>query len=107
MKGLSSTALAKTTSLAHPTPPADAVRAARSLMVSPIWRTASMLMPACVEATFTEAQTRSVTASASGMEEMRTLSPPVSPFWTRAVKPPRKFTPTVLAALSRVRAYST
>ena len=74
MKGLSSTALAKTTSLAQPKPPASAVRAAVSLMTRPISATASMLIPALVEPTLTEEHTMSVVASASGMEAIRRRS---------------------------------
>ena len=37
---------------------------------SPIWRTASILVPDLVVATFTDEQTRSVPARASGMESM-------------------------------------
>ena len=57
-EGVVLTALAKTTSLAQPMPDESAVRSAVSLMTSPMRRTASMLMPAPVVATFTEAQTR-------------------------------------------------
>ena len=57
MKGLSSTALQNTTSLAQPKPPRSAVRSAACLMVRPMAATASMLMPARVEPTFTEEQT--------------------------------------------------
>ncbi len=75
MKGLSSTALQKTTSLAQPKPPRSAVRSAAALMVPPMRATASMLMPALVEPTFTEEHTRSVTARASGMAAMSLLVP--------------------------------
>ena len=54
MNGLSSTALQNTTSFAQPKPPRSAVRAAVALTVSPIMRTASMLMPARVEPTLTD-----------------------------------------------------
>ena len=104
MKGLSSTALAKTTSLAQPKPPAAAVRSAVILMTRPISATASMLMPALVEPTFTEEHTRSVVARASGMEAMSFRSDWVNPFCTRAEKPPMKLMPMVLAALSRAAA---
>ena len=104
MKGLSSTALAKITSLAQPKPPEAAVRSAVFLMTRPISATASMLMPALVEPTFTEEQTKSVVASASGMELMSFRSAWVKPFCTRAEKPPMKLMPTVLAALSRAAA---
>ena len=107
MKGLSSTALAKTTSLAQPKPPWAAVRSAADLMTRPISATASMLIPALVEPTFTEEHTRSVVARASGMEAMSFRSEEVKPFWTRAEKPPMKSMPTVLAALSRALAKGT
>ena len=64
MKGLSSTALAKTTSFAQPMGPCSEV----SLMILPMSATASMLMPAFVEPTLTLAQTSSVPLSASGRE---------------------------------------
>ncbi len=53
----------------------------------PMRATASMLMPARVVATFTDEQTRSVTASASGIESSRTASPGVMPFSTWAENP--------------------
>ena len=84
MKGLSSTALQKTTSFAQPRPSWSAVRAAVAFTISPIRRTASMLMPARVEPTLTEEQTSSVSASASGMERMSFSSAAVMPFCTRA-----------------------
>ena len=84
MKGLSSTALAKATSLAQPRPSRSAVSRAVSVMISPISFTASILMPARVLATFTDAHTRSVRESASGMERMRRRSLRVAPFWTSA-----------------------
>ena len=68
MKGLSSTALAKTTTLAQPRPSLSAVSSAVFLIIRPISATASMLIPAFVEPTLTLAQTRSVAAMASGME---------------------------------------
>ena len=107
IKGLSSTALQKTTSLAQPKPPRSAVRSAAALMVRPMRATASMLMPALVEPTFTEEHTRSVTARASGMASMSFRSPAVRPFCTRAEKPPMKLTPVVLAARSRAAAKGT
>ena len=57
MKGLSSTALQNTTSLAQPKPPCWAVSWAHSLMVRPMTPTAFMLMPALVEPTLTEEHT--------------------------------------------------
>ena len=84
MKGLSSTALQNTTSLAQPRPSRSAVRSAVSLTIRPMRATASMLTPARVEPTLTEEQTSSVRARASGMERMRRSSAWVIPFWTRA-----------------------
>ena len=107
MKGLSSTALANTTTLAQPRPSLSAVSSAVFLMIRPISATASMLMPALVEPTFTLAHTRSVAAMASGMERISFQSPVVQPFCTRAEKPPMKLTPQVIAAASSVFAIST
>ena len=84
MKGLSSGTLANTTSLAQPMELRSAVRAAARLMVEPMRRMASMLMPALVVATFTEEQTSSVSAKASGMTEIRLRSPWVMPLCTSA-----------------------
>ena len=61
-------------------------------------------MPARVEPTFTEEQTRSVVASASGMDAMSLRSASPMFLCTSAVKPPTKFTPTSRAALSMARA---
>ena len=66
-----------------------------------------MLMPALVEPTFTEEQTYSVTASASGMAAMSFRSAAVKPFCTRAEKPPMKLTPQALAASSMATAKET
>ena len=104
MKGLSSTALQKTTSLEAPTHWRSAVSSEHSRMTSAMRKTASMLMPALVEPTFTEAQTRSVTESALGMLLMRRRSASAMPFWTRAEKPPTKSTPTSFAARSMATA---
>ena len=76
-------------------------------MVRPIRATASISMPAFVEPTLTEAQTISVVARASGMEQIRMRSASVMPFWTRAEKPPMKLTPQVLAARSSAWAKGT
>ena len=84
MKGLSSTALQNTTSFAQPSPPLWAVAPAVAFTVSPIRRTASMLMPERVEPTFTDEHTRSVVASASGMDSISRRSAPVMPFCTSA-----------------------
>ena len=107
MNGLSSGALQSTTSFAQPRESRSFVRSAASFTISPMRRTASMSMPVFVEPTFTLAQTRSVTASASGIERMSSSSDGVMPFETTAEKPPRKFTPSSRAARSSVRAIST
>ena len=69
--------------------------------------TASMLMPARVEATLTEEQTRCVAPMASGIASMSAASLRVKPFWTSALKPPRKSMPTSSAAASSACATST
>ncbi|MNE77104.1 hypothetical protein D3C80_1733920 [compost metagenome] len=107
MKGLSSTALQKTTSLAQPMESRSLVRSAVWIMMSPISFTASMLIPLREEPTLTEEHTRSVTARASGMLSIRIRSPLVQPFCTSAENPPIKLTPTSLAALSRISATGT
>ena len=56
MNGLSAGALAKITSFAQPKPSCDRVRSAASRSTYPSARIASMLMPAAVVPTFTEAQ---------------------------------------------------
>ena len=106
MKGLSLTALAKTTSLAHPNPLVSAVRSAVSRTTSPMRLTPLILIPAREEPMFTEEHTTSVSASAVGMEFMSVLSAGVAPLSMSALNPPMKFTPTAFAAASRVRAYS-
>ena len=63
-----------------------------------------MLIPALVEPTLTEAQICSVTANASGIASISSRSPAEKPFCTKAEKPPRKFTPQVTAAFSKVNA---
>lgn len=85
MNGLSSGTLAKTTSFAQPMDCRSRVRSAVSRITRPISATASMLMPAFVLATLTEEQTRSVSASACGIEEMSVRLPFVNPFWTSAL----------------------
>ena len=106
MKGLSGTALAKTTSLAQPIADWSAVTAAVSFTTSPMNATASMLMPAPVVATFTEPHTRVVCASAYGSAAMTSSSIREACFSTIALKPPMKSTPTVAAASSSARARS-
>ncbi len=107
IKGLSSTALQKTTSLEQPSPPPLAVRDASSLIAPPRLATASMLMPARVEPTLTEEQTYLVCASACGMARMRRSSACVVPFCTSAEKPPMKLTPQLSAARSSASAKGT
>ena len=102
MNGLSSGALHNTTSLAHPSESRSLVSSAVSLIISPIRRTASMLIPVLVEPTLTELQIRSVHASAFGMERMSSSSLRVIPFDTIAEYPPIKFTPSSSATLSSV-----
>ena len=85
MNGLSSTALAKTTSFMQPAASCSFVASAMSLTACPHRRTASMSMPARVEATLTDEQTRSVVESASGREAMSARSEGVMPFCTSAV----------------------
>ena len=104
MKGLSSTALQKTTSLPAPIHWRSAVASAVFFTMPAILKAASMLMPARVEPTFTLEHTKSVAARASGMESMRLLSARDAPLCTRAEKPPTKSTPTTFAALSMATA---
>ena len=99
--------LAKTQSLAQARPSLSAVNLAACLMVLPISNTASMLMPARVEATLMEAQTLSVAVNAWGMASIRARSPRAIPFCTRAEKPPMKSTLTSSATALRVWAIST
>ena len=84
IKGLSSGALQKTTSFAQPRESLSFVYSAVFTTISPMRRTASMLMPVLVEPTFTELHTRSVFARASGMERIKFSSPFVIPFDTSA-----------------------
>ena len=100
MKGLSSTALQNTTSLPAPMQSRSAVSSADFFTIWAILNAASMLMPARVEPTFTEAHTLSVAARASGMEFIRFSSARDAPLCTSAEKPPTKSTPTSLPALS-------
>ncbi len=107
MNGLSSGALQRTTSLAHPIESRDFVRSAVFFTISPMRRTASMSMPVFVEPTLTDEHTRSVVAIASGIERMRSSSAGVMPFETTAEYPPMKLMPSLLAARSRVFAILT
>ena len=100
MKGLSSGTLQKVTILAEPIDrgrPCDATR--RAALGHRI--TASMLMPARVEATLTDEQTRCVSAMAWGMASISAVSRAVKPFCTSAEKPPTKSMPISAAAASR------
>ena len=103
MNGLSSGALQNTTSFAQPRESLSFVYSAVDLTISPMSLTASMLMPVLVEPRFTEAHTRSVAESASGMERSSSSSA-VIPLLTSAEYPPMKFTPTSFATRSRVPA---
>ena len=107
MNGLSSGALQKTTSFAHPRLSLFFVFSAVSSMTRPIVLTASMFIPVFVDPTLTEEQTRSVCDSASGIDLIRSSSAGVIPFETSAENPPMKLTPTVFAALSSVFAMRT
>ena len=59
-----------------------------------------------VDATLTDEHTRCVLPIASGIASMSAVSLRVKPFWTSALKPPRKSIPTSLAAASRACATS-
>ena len=63
-----------------------------------------MLIPAAVVPTFTEAHTRAVVEKTSGKAAISRRSPSVQPFWTSAVNPPTRSTPTSSATSSSVRA---
>ena len=71
IKGLSSTAFAKTTSFAAPISESSAV----SLIIRPISATAVMLIPDLVEPILTDEQTLSVSAKARGIELIKISSP--------------------------------
>ena len=58
---------------------------AASLTFSPMILTASRLIPARVEPTLTEEQTKDVSFNALGIELMSSKSPGAKPFWTRAL----------------------
>ena len=66
MKGLSSGTLQKMTILAQPMESCSAVRCATASSTSAMRSTASMLMPARVEATLTDEHTRRVLADGLG-----------------------------------------
>ena len=103
MNGLSSTALANTTSFAQPIGSISAV----SRTIRPMSATASIFMPALVDATFTLEHTSPVCVSACGIELISRRSLSVKPLCASAVKPPMKLTPRALAALSSVSASGT
>ena len=104
INGLSSTALAKTTSLAQAIAFSWAVKSAHFLIISPISLTASIFIPLLVEPILTDAHTLLVLFKACGIDLIKILSPLLYPLWTKAEKPPMKFTPKSLAALSRTSA---
>ncbi|SQB58695.1 Uncharacterised protein [Clostridium perfringens] len=104
IKGLSSTALQKTTSFAHPNP--SGVIKEVSFIVSPISFTASIFIPYLVEPILTEEHTISVLARDSGKDFISFKSLFVKPLCTRAENPPIKSTPTSFAALSIALAIS-
>jgi hypothetical protein len=79
-KGLSSTALQKHTSFAHPSPPFSAVARAVSRITSLNSATAFMLMPALELASETLEHTCLVSASARGIDANKARSQCVKPF---------------------------
>ena len=84
INGLSSGILENTTSFAHPSESRSAVRSEVCFTIRPIRLTASILIPALVEATLTDEHTFSVTASASGIDAISASAPRVIPFCTNA-----------------------
>ena len=76
-------------------------------MMRPMSATASIFIPARVEATLTLEQTSCVSVRARGMERMSRSSLSVKPLCASAVKPPMKLTPSAAAALSSVSASGT
>ncbi len=84
MNGLSSTAFANATNFAQPMPSASAVLSAVRLIARPNSFTASMSMPARVEATLTDEHRNFVEESASGSDSMSFRSEAVIPFCTSA-----------------------
>ncbi len=107
INGLSFAELQKQTSFAAPIPSLSLVNSADFLIISAIFKTASIFIPALDDARFIDEHSLSVTASASGIDSISNLSPFVKPFSTSAENPPIKFTPTSTAALSRVLAIFT
>ena len=84
INGLSSGALQNTTSFAQPKESWSFVYSAASFTILPIKRTASILIPVFVEPILTELHTRSVTASAFGIERINSSSAFVIPLLTSA-----------------------
>jgi tRNA/tmRNA/rRNA uracil-C5-methylase (TrmA/RlmC/RlmD family) len=84
LNGLSSGALQNTTSFIQSTESRSFERSATSNKISPIRRTASILIPVFVDARFTELQTRFVRQSAIGIERISISSAFVMPFDTSA-----------------------
>ena len=84
INGLSSGALQNTTSFIQSTESRSFERSATSNKISPIRRTASILIPVFVDARFTELQTRFVRQSAIGIERISISSAFVMPFDTSA-----------------------
>ena len=107
IKGLSSTALQNTTNFAQPKQSCSFVNSAVCSIISPIFFTASIFKPFREVPIFTEEQTTSVSFNDCGIELIKISSDFVQPFCTNAENPPIKFTPTALAALSKVCAILT
>ena len=107
INGLSSGALQNTTSFIQSAESLSFEISAVCRIISPIRRTASILIPVLVDARFTELQTLSVLCSASGIERIRSSSAFVIPFETSAEYPPIRLTPTAFAARSNVFAIVT
>jgi hypothetical protein len=84
MNGLLSGALAKMQSFAQPKPLRSAVACEISTILRPSKATAVMLMPAFVEAAFTDAQTRCVVDRTAGRLSISLMAPAVIPACTRA-----------------------
>ena len=80
INGLSSGALQKITNFEQPILSLSFVFSAASRTISPMSFTASILIPFLVVPTFTEEQTLSVTANASGIDLINFISPGVIPF---------------------------
>ena len=96
--------MAKTTNFAQPILPLSLVANERFCIISPNNLMASIFIPALEDATFILEQTISVDERAFGIDLINISSALVIPFSTSAEKPPMKFTPTFLAALSNVDA---